>query len=177
MGRHPAACGDGANTGSHPAHWGCSGAGERARAWSPLHVAPEWLHCPGTGTRDTSAPPGVAQGWSAGADTSIGVSTGAARHQDGTGAGTAPSIPPHAELWAGAGSSALIAAAQPADLALNPSACHRLCSSQHRAGGGDKGTVPAAVCAVPCQTLVPAVPQRSVLCQTPARSKRQEGPP
>lgn len=40
------------------------------------------------------------------------LAVGLARHRDGTGAGTAPSIPPHAELGAGSGGSALIAAAQ-----------------------------------------------------------------
>lgn len=55
---HSVAWGDGTNSRSHPAHGGCSGAGEQGRAWRPPHVAPERLHCPGTGTRDTLAPPG-----------------------------------------------------------------------------------------------------------------------
>lgn len=132
----------------------------------------------------------------------VGLAVGLADTGTGSGAGAAPSIPPRAELWAGTGSSALITAAQPADLALNPSACHRLCSSQRGAGGGQG---PRASCGVLCHARhsYPAVPQCSVpcsvccamlcramprhpllhramlhavLCQTPASSKRQEGP-
>lgn len=181
---HSAACGDGANTGSHPAHGVCSGAGEQGRAWCPPHVAPEWLHCPGTGTRDTSAPPAWLGAGGLVLTVALGLmlAVGLAR--------LLPS-PSHAELRAGSGSPALIAAAQPADLALNPSTCHRLCSSQRGAGGGQGPRAScsvlyrarhlyllchSALCHALCCAMLCCATLRAVLCQTPASSERQEGP-
>lgn len=146
---HLAACEDGACTGSHPAQWG--------QGVVPTSCGSRVAALPWDRDKGHLSPPG----WSAGADTGSGADAG-------SGAGTAPFINPHAELWAGSGSSALIVAAQPADLALNPSACHRLRSSQH-GSGGDEGPVPAAVCCAMPDTC-------TRLCHTPCCARHQPAP-